>query len=397
METYKTSIETALLIFPFIAFILTIPFLIYQYNKYGAIPKIKCLIFYSLILYLICAYFMVILPLPPFDVVAQMKSETMQLIPFNFINDIKVTISFDFSSIEKILEVLNKPTIYIVLFNVLLTIPFGIYLKYFFHKKWYQVIGYSFLLSLFFEITQLSGLYGVYPRAYRMFDVDDLITNTLGGFIGFLISPIFEIFLPNKEELENISYERGKKVTLLRRSVALIIDLLVLMIINGCLKIFLYNSPANSYSYFISVNLYYLIYSTIMKGQTIGKKIVNLKLSGINTELKWYHTALRNFIFVYIIFFSYTWINIIETFLDMKLKKYIIILYIIILIIQIINIVYYLINRKNDSPLFMYEKITNTKNISTIIVEKKEEDSFELNKKSKCAKEKYAKKQKNML
>ena len=32
---------------------------------------------------------------------------------------------------------------------------------------------FSFLLSLFFEVTQLTGLYFLYPGSYRLFDVDD--------------------------------------------------------------------------------------------------------------------------------------------------------------------------------------------------------------------------------
>lgn len=394
MEIYKIPIETALAFFPFIAFILTIPFLIYQYNKYGAIPKIKCLIFYSLILYLICAYFMVILPLPSIEVVSEMNTKTIQLIPFNFIKDIQVTVDFDFSSGTKILEMLNKPTIYTVLFNVLLTIPYGIYLKYFFNKKWYQVILYSFSLSLFFELTQLTGLYGIYPRAYRMFDVDDLIINTLGGLIGFIICPLFELFLPSKEELENISYEKGKKVTLLRRAVALTIDLLIILIISLCLKIFLYNTRLMFHSLFISINIYYLIYSTIAGGKTIGKKIVNLKVEGINKDIKWYRILLRNFIFTNIIIFPFTWIDIIKVMTDIK-KEYIMYIYIIILIIQIANFIYYIITIKEEQPLFIYERITNTKNISTIIVEKDVNEEIKTNdKKSNVDKEKNIKKSK---
>ena len=52
----------------------------------------------------------------------------------------------------------------------------------------------SFCLSLFFELTQLSGLYFIYPRPYRLFDVNDLVTNTLGGIIGFVVTPLFYIY-----------------------------------------------------------------------------------------------------------------------------------------------------------------------------------------------------------
>ena len=39
-------------------------------------------------------------------------------------------------------------------------------------------------LSLAIELTQLTGIWGVYDCAYRIFDVDDLMTNTAGGLLG---------------------------------------------------------------------------------------------------------------------------------------------------------------------------------------------------------------------
>ena len=38
------------------------------------------------------------------------------------------------------------------------------------------------------EVTRATGVWGVYPCAYRRFDVDDLLTNTLGAFLGAVLS-----------------------------------------------------------------------------------------------------------------------------------------------------------------------------------------------------------------
>lgn len=43
-------------------------------------------------------------------------------------------------------------------------------------------------LSLNVELTQLTGAWGLYPCAYRKFDVDDLILNTLGVALGFRLA-----------------------------------------------------------------------------------------------------------------------------------------------------------------------------------------------------------------
>ena len=46
----------------------------------------------------------------------------------------------------------------------------------------------TFLLSLTIELAQLTGLFFTYPGSYRLFDVDDLMANTLGGFLGTVLS-----------------------------------------------------------------------------------------------------------------------------------------------------------------------------------------------------------------
>lgn len=45
-------------------------------------------------------------------------------------------------------------------------------------------------LTLAVELTQLTGLWGLYPCAYRQFNVDDLILNVLGVVAGFLVGRI---------------------------------------------------------------------------------------------------------------------------------------------------------------------------------------------------------------
>lgn len=69
--------------------------------------------------------------------------------------------------------------------------------------------GLTFCLSLFFELTQLTGLYFIYPRSYRLFDVNDLLHNTLGGVFGYLMTPIFTFLLPTRAEIDEILTKKG--------------------------------------------------------------------------------------------------------------------------------------------------------------------------------------------
>ena len=87
-----------------------------------------------------------------------------------------------------------------------MTMPFGVYLRYYFCYHWRKTLQLSFLLSLFFELTQFSGLYFVYPGSYRLFDVDDLIVNTVGSMIGFAFAgPVSLCCLPGKSWIPSVS------------------------------------------------------------------------------------------------------------------------------------------------------------------------------------------------
>ena len=375
MNAYSIPIKFAIITFPFIAFILTIPFLIYQYRKYGAIPILKSIIFYSFILYLITAYYMVMLPLPSIEYVQKLNTPYTQLTPFQFIKDITATVSFDVTNFKDVINIFSHSTIYVVVFNFILTLPFGVYLKYYFNKKWYQTIIYSFLFSLFFELTQLSGLYGIYPRPYRLFDVDDLIVNTAGGFFGHLITPLLTIFLPTQKELESISYKKGEKVTLLRRIFAFLIDIFFITIINVIVSILLYSSKAFFYSGLISILIYYICVPLIGNGKTIGKKILRIDITSINGNKKWYLIFIRYMILILFILYPYIIVDVLTI---NKVPSVIINIYDIgTKIFIIINVIYYIFIAKRNEKIFLYEKITNTKNISVIEKEELEENKQE--------------------
>lgn len=71
--------------------------------------------------------------------------------------------------------------------NIFLLFPL-VFLLLFLFEKWRSlkaVIRYSFFMSLFIECTQL--LLDILIDAGRVFEVDDLWTNTLGGVLAYLL------------------------------------------------------------------------------------------------------------------------------------------------------------------------------------------------------------------
>ena len=318
---------------------------------------------------------MVMLPLPSIEYVKKLNTPYTQLIPFQFIKDITATVSFDVSNFKDIINIFSHSTIYVVVFNFLLTLPLGVYLKYYFNKKWYQTIIYSFLFSLFFELTQLSGLYGIYPRPYRLFDVDDLIINTAGGLFGHLITPLLTIFLPSQKELESISYKKGQRVTLLRRFFALLIDVFFITIINVVVSIMLYSSELFFYNGLISILIYYVFIPLIGNGKTIGKKILRLEITSITGKKIWYTIFIRYMILIFFILYPYIIVDILTL---NKVPNLIIYIYDIGTKIFIItNVIYYTFIAKKGEKVFLYEKITNTRNISVIEKEERDEENTE--------------------
>lgn len=352
MEVYLESIKTAFLIFPFLAFLITLPYLLLQYHKYGSVPLIRSSIVYTFILYLLTAYFLVILPLPSKEEVLMIPTKIPQLIPFDFVGDFVET----FKKTSGVLSFLKSPIVYITLFNIAITIPFGIYLRYYFKKKWYTTIIYTFLLSLYFEITQLTGLYGLYPKAYRLFDVDDLIINTLGGLIGYLITPIVTIFLPNRDEIDKISYKKGKVVSIYRRFLAFLIDIFIFTTIMFIILALL-NFNDFVLPLIIMTAIYYVILPTITS-HTLGKYLVKIKLESKNK-----HKHLSIFIRQVILYFGIVFGPIIFIELNQYINGLITLFYILFTIYAYFEIFLKFFGRKKT---LIYERLTKTENISTV-------------------------------
>lgn len=273
MMNYFTAIKTAIIIFPLIAFFFTIPFIINQYHKYGSIHKLRVCIVYSFILYLLTIYFLVILPLPDIKEV-HWTAGMIHLKPFSFLFDLIRESSFRITNPATYLKALLEPCFYVVFFNILMTMPFGAYLRYYYQLSFKKTILYSFFLSLFFELTQLTGLYFIYKAPYRIFDIDDLFLNTLGGMLGYCLSKRIVCHLPTRREIDRLSIERGKTVSGFRRMVIYVLDILIYMFLLLLISFF------GKYSWvkYLVFMIYFGVVPCTSNGQTIGSKILNVRM-----------------------------------------------------------------------------------------------------------------------
>ena len=296
MGGYIEALEQAAILFPILAVLFTIPYIAWNYHKYGSVLSLRILIVYSFILYMLCAYCLVILPLPTGEAAANLSGHQAQLVPFTFLGDIARESDAVLSQPRTWLTVFNSNAFLTTLFNLFLTMPFGMYLRYYFRCGWKRTLVYSLLLSLFFELTQLSGLYFIYSGSYRLFDVDDLIVNTCGSMIGFVLARIAMRFLPSREELDRESLVRGRRVSLLRRIVAFIYDEIAYAVL--FIVVFLiWTANFGTMSVWVYALIwlaYFALCPIVLRGQTIGHRLTKLRIvSSGGGRVHWYQYALR--------------------------------------------------------------------------------------------------------
>lgn len=361
MANYLIIIKYATLFFPLIAFLFTIPFVLLEYHRYGSISFLKSVITYLFVFYLICAYFLVVLPLPKISEVAKMTAPRTQLIPFCFVVDFIKHSSLDISNTHTYLMAIKESYFYVPAFNIILTVPFGMFLRYYFKCSMKKTIFYGFLLSLFFEITQLTGLYFIYPRGYRLFDVDDLLLNTFGGFLGFLLMKPFTYVIPNMDMINTKAKERGKIISGLRGTIAFLLDIFILSLIELIVHLFIHNC---SYFYLVIIIAYYFLIPLLLNHSTLGQKFLNIQILDYSNKKNIIRLFLRKIVFVIIyIGIPYYTCNLIFGALLDNISEYARLMVLVIsFLIYFISMMKYLFTNKD----MLYEKISKTKLVSTI-------------------------------
>ena len=129
MGAYTSVIHQALVIYPVIVLLFTVPYVLYNYHKYGSVFSLRIIIVYSFVLYMLCVYCLVILPLPSETVARTLHGRRMQLVPFCFIRDIMSAAHIDPASPRTWLTLINNRAFLTTLFNLFMTMPFGMYMR----------------------------------------------------------------------------------------------------------------------------------------------------------------------------------------------------------------------------------------------------------------------------
>jgi len=272
---FVSPLGSAAQAFPFAALAIALPFAVWHYRRHGHVHPWRAFLGYSFIFYLIIACFLVILPLPdlpPGTAKADWnKSYALvrkpQLNPVGFLE-----------YIQRLPAGMRRTlAIFQAAFNVGLLLPFGFYLVYLFRVSILATGLAGFLLSLLFELSQLTGIFWLYPGPYRLFDIGDLILNTSGAFIGAALAAI----LARQKILPDLAMLKGPDtpwIGVFRRGTAFIIDgvavaasALGLSWIGGLIRPGILSLEACAA---IAIAFWFLLLPVVDGGSGLGKRLV---------------------------------------------------------------------------------------------------------------------------
>ncbi|MCX2729101.1 VanZ family protein [Saccharopolyspora sp. NFXS83] len=230
-DAYLLPIRTAAVLFPLLAFLLLVPVAVVLYRRHG-VMRWWALSFYAFLYYLITAYCLVLMPLPgaSLDVCREYpRMRTWQLMPGNTFRDVwkEAEHRVTFGDL-----VLHNSAVIETGFNLLLLLPLGVFLRYHFRRGPLVSLAIAAGVALSFEVTQGTGVFGLYECPYRLFDVDDLVVNVLGAMLGWVIGGPVSRALPELTTLDGKVLARHP-VPFGRRAVALLVDLSATFVLSG--------------------------------------------------------------------------------------------------------------------------------------------------------------------
>lgn len=211
IATFSESFDVAVLVWPFLSLLFSLPILICLYRRDGWLPLATVFAVYASILYAAGLVCFTLYPLPSGDSGPGITYGIPPILnPLNCIHDIA------HGGVSAILQ---------LLLNIVLFVPLGFIARTLLKLRLPATLALSFVATGLIETAQLTGLFGVYPFAFRTFDVDDLLCNTLGGLIGWALGQLAARLAQREAEtLPPVTHSPG----FVRRCVALLTDALII-------------------------------------------------------------------------------------------------------------------------------------------------------------------------
>ncbi|MFB9908136.1 VanZ family protein [Allokutzneria oryzae] len=274
-----------------LAAVLVVPYIAWSYHRRGELGLGHAVLGLGFLVYSFALVTYTLLPLPEVDAAFCVKHAAVTkpvLEPLRFIDDMR---KYDTSGIR---ATLRNPALRQVLFNVALFVPLGMFLRHLFRCGVALTLLTGFLISLTVESTQLTGVWFLFQCPYRLFDTGDLLSNTLGAGIGFLLAPVLNL-VPGQRVRVPVGVPRP--VTRRRRLLGIALDLLAVWLTGSALlfgaklanwaihgevpRSGVWNPLLTSVlAYWLPAVLLLLVMPLLGNGGTVGQRIVLLRPAG---------------------------------------------------------------------------------------------------------------------
>lgn len=185
----------AVIFFATLTILFLVPFISRQYSRFGRFAGWPAFTSAAFALYACALVAFTLFPFPDFaDGYCRRRSDVdhWQLNPLASLDDVTA-----YAADYGLPATLTSAVFLQVAMNVAFFLPLGFFLAYRSRRSLAFTALAAFGISLAIELTQGTGLWGLAPCPYRLADVDDLITNTAGGMLGWLIGITALRFLPD--------------------------------------------------------------------------------------------------------------------------------------------------------------------------------------------------------
>lgn len=195
MHTWITELEYSILFFSGLTFLFAAPFISHQYSRFGRFAGWPAFVGASVVLYGTSLIAFTLFPFPNFAggfCAKHADRSNWQLNPLDSLDDVTA-----YAEGNGLLATLTSGELLQVLMNVIFFVPLGFFLAYRSRRSLPTTTVIAFSVSLSIELTQGTGLWGLAPCPYRLADLDDLITNTAGGMLGWFIGVALRRVLPD--------------------------------------------------------------------------------------------------------------------------------------------------------------------------------------------------------
>ena len=297
MHYYQSAITRGIFILPLIALIPLIPYY-WKKRQRGVANPFRLLTFYSFILYALICWYFVVLPLPSEEWLASIQPAKVNMLPGSYFRELTEETTFDLMQSSTYTQALISSFALQYWFNILMLLPLGMYLRYIFKLDVKRTAVFSFLTTLLFEVTQLTAVFGLFSKPYRSFDVDDLILNFAGAMLGYALMGKLMPLAKKIETLTEQAYRKGVGITIIRRLIAVFIDMNIVIGINRLLTLADFGlSPA---SFVVQMFLYTILFSIFFKGYTPGKFLLHFSVRHISGERASVFSLLVRYTLLYI-------------------------------------------------------------------------------------------------